>query len=106
MDYVLVTFNLDHGREFVVKSMWITTKEEFKTLISKLDDISPDVREVEVYFGANEYFYIEDVNEFIESIIATPILESTYLELRKIIGENFGFMPIPNIIELFIYYAN
>lgn len=98
MKKILVKMDYCWSDEFDVKSLWVTTKEEFDKFKDEL--LKLDINEdVEIYFGTNEFVSFYSAEDIINSLIVTEISEDFYNEFIKNIGENYGLIEIPYLLE-------
>jgi hypothetical protein len=95
---ILVTLNYSWADEFDIPAMWITSVEEFKKFKKELSEL--DISEYnEIYFGTNEYVSFSSYSDIINNLIVTNITEQFYEEFLETVGESFGLISIPDLLD-------
>jgi hypothetical protein len=99
MDYVLVALDANYADEFDVNSLWVTTQEEYEEVLRDIDKYF--VPDIEFYFGTNEFISFDTKDDILSCIDAAPISKEFYEEFVNLIGETYGLISIPEMVERF-----
>lgn len=95
---ILVSLSNSWADEFDVNALWVTTVQEFENFKSEL--YKRDISEyVEIYFGTNEWIDFDSAGSILDNISITPISEEFYNEFVQKIGQTYGLISIPGLLE-------
>lgn len=95
-DKILVKLETDWADEFMVQSIWLTTKSEFENFLDVLS--KKDVNEeVKVYYGTNQFIDFTSVDDIIDSLSVTSISEDYYNTIVDLLGSSFGIINIEHL---------
>lgn len=99
--YILVKLDYNWADEFDVKSLWVTTQDEYNAFLDKLSNF--DINDsCEIYFGTNECISFESYDELYNSLSERHVSKEFYDEFIKVVGSSeFGLISIRNILENF-----
>jgi len=106
--FYLVRFTEDYADEFDVSGMKVYTEEEFKVFTDglKLIEKREDDREIEIYFGTNEYLYFYTKYDFLGIFKAEEISEQEYKTLVRLGLKEFGHGSVFDYAEHYEEEAN
>jgi len=97
-EHYIVIFRDSYADEFNLESFQIFTKEHWNDEISGINQ--SDDREVEIYFGTNEYIIISP-KQFFGNILVIELSAIEYDIINNTLGSWFGTIYIDNILERF-----
>lgn len=102
MNKILVKLDYCWADEFDVNSLWITTIDDYHEFLETIATL--DISEyTEIYFGTNEYISFYSYDELVDSLDFEPISDEFYNEFMENIGETYGLISIPDLLEDFGY---
>lgn len=93
---VLVKIDTDWADEFTVRGYEIMTLAEWQEIKSFAAKVKWPK---EIYYGSNEYYTIDSVEDFNQAVKATPISEGEAATLTRLLGKHYG-MSLPDIAYL------
>ena len=94
-EYVLVRFESDWGDEFDVYGFEIMTKKSYEKYISELREKWEDGITVECYFGTNEGFTWENIEDYTNCLTVTDINKEEYNIIKRLFSKHYGHNPDP-----------
>ena len=107
--YFLVTYEEDYADEFYVYGMKIFTKAEYISFLNnqryarhleRIGEIETgDWKQIELYFGTNEWLSFDSVDEIIRALNVREITEQEYKTLKNLGLDSFGEDTIFNFFE-------
>lgn len=97
--YVLVKLNDNWEHEFEIEALWATTQDEYNTFKKQLSRV--EMKDKEIYFGTNEFVSFSSTEDFFNSLEIFAITKEFYNTFINIIGETFGLISIPDLLEHF-----
>lgn len=91
--YVLLKMQSNWADEFDFDAFWVTTEDNWKKFQLDLMSIKDEInfKEVEIYFGTNEWVSFYSAEEIINSIKVFEISKLEKEFLHKIFGTNYRF---------------
>jgi len=96
---VLVKLDVDWADEFTVQALWATTQGEYDTLIKVLSE--QDIQGQDIYYGTNEYFNFDSLEDLLSALTVQEISEAFYVEFINTIGTSFGMIDISELPNWF-----
>ena len=96
MSFYLLKFNADWADEFDVDGIVAFTSTELEKYKEKLNSIFSELSKndiVEWYFGTNEFFEYENIDELWSDLDLTEITEVDYNIFIRLVGKQTGYIP-------------
>lgn len=96
----LVEFDAWYHDEYRVQGFCIMTNEEYGDMMNTFAEVrklmeADNYPYIELYFGANECFEIESVDELFDYMEVTDISEQQAETLAYFFGKEYGYWPLP-----------
>lgn len=99
-DKILVELHYNWADEFDIDAIWLTTKDEYNNFINELSKLNvTDYKKI--YFGTNEYVSFSSAKKIIRALKVTSVTDVFFNEFTSILGDEFGLISIPGLLEYY-----